>query len=168
MAATATGRVALFSIHPKYAEAILAGTKSVEFRRTPLADDVTHVVVYATAPMKMVVGIFEVDGVEALSPSSAWRKFGDVGAIDQASFKTYYAGASTAHVIKVGRAHRIASPLPLAEIDPALRPPQSFQYLSADVVGALKRQRHSARGARKRGMAIPRLLRNGSEAATLA
>ncbi len=62
MASAAIGRVALFSIHPQYAEAILAGTKSVEFRRTPLADDVTHVVVYATAPTKMVVGIFEVDG----------------------------------------------------------------------------------------------------------
>lgn len=166
MASTATGRVALFSIHPQYAEAILTGTKSVEFRRTPLADDVTHVVVYATAPTKMVVGIFEVDGVEALSPSSAWRKYSDVGAIEKTAFNAYYAGAATAHVIKVRRVQRLASPLPLAEIDPTLRPPQSFQYLAADVLGSIAPERSRARGAAKLGLGISRIVGNGSRTAT--
>ena len=38
------------SIHPVYANAILTGDKKVEFRKRRLAADVTHVLVYATAP----------------------------------------------------------------------------------------------------------------------
>lgn len=144
MASAATGRVALFSIHPHYAEAILSGTKTVEFRRTPIADDVTHVVVYATAPMKMVVGIFEVDEVEALTPASAWRKYSAVGAIDPGAFDAYYSGAAKAHVIKVRRVQRLVSPVPLAQIDPSLRPPQSFQYLDADVIEKIAPERPPA------------------------
>ncbi|WP_364512709.1 hypothetical protein [Nocardioides sp. LML1-1-1.1] len=123
----------------------------VEFRRTPIADDVTHVVVYATAPTKMVVGIFEVDAVEALTPASAWRKFGKVGAIDPDAFDAYYQGAATAHVIKVRRAERLASPLSLAQIDPALRAPQSFQYLDADVIDRIAPSRPAVSGAVGRG-----------------
>ncbi len=46
------GCIALMSIHPQYANAIVEGTKRVEFRKRPLARNVTHVIVYATAPVK--------------------------------------------------------------------------------------------------------------------
>lgn len=129
MAEGTVGRVALFSIHPTYAEAILNGTKTVEFRRTPLADDVTHVVIYATAPVQRVVGTFEVAGVESMRPTTAWRNFRKVGGIDRAAFQSYYEGAAMAHVIRVRRAQRLPEPLSLADLDPDLRPPQSFQYI---------------------------------------
>lgn len=134
MAETAPGRVALFSIHPRFADAILDGTKFVEFRRTPLADDVTHVVIYATAPVQRVVGTFEVAGVESARPKTAWKTWGHVGGIDRQSFDDYYNGAQRAYVIKVRSPQRLATPLPLAALDPALRPPQSFQYLPQTVL----------------------------------
>lgn len=37
MATGTNGRIALMSIHPQYARAILDGTKEVEFRKRPLA-----------------------------------------------------------------------------------------------------------------------------------
>ena len=64
MAQAAPGRVALMSIHPRYAHAILEGRKTVEFRKRPLAEDVTHVVIYSTVPDRAVIGYFTVDGQE--------------------------------------------------------------------------------------------------------
>ena len=52
----AAGRVAVMSIHPRYAEAILSGQKRVEFRKRRLAPDVTTVLVYATQPVGVLVG----------------------------------------------------------------------------------------------------------------
>lgn len=135
MAEGAAGRIALLSIHPAYAEGILNGTKRVEFRRTPLAGDVTHVVIYATAPVQRVVGIFEVAGVDSVRPTTAWRKFRRVGGIEKAAFDMYYDGAPRAHVIQVRRPQRLAAPVLLTDLDPDLRPPQSFQYIDPKIIG---------------------------------
>ena len=45
-------RVALMAIQPGYAEAILAGVKTVEFRKRALAPDIETVLVYETSPDK--------------------------------------------------------------------------------------------------------------------
>ncbi|GAA2102817.1 ASCH domain-containing protein [Microlunatus panaciterrae] len=136
MAQSDSGRVALFSIHPTYAEAILDGRKQVEFRRTRLPADVTHMVIYATAPVQRVVGIVEVEETESSSPRRVWAAFGTVGAIARKAFDSYYAGAATAHAIKVRNPRRLIEPVRLAHLDPNLRPPQSFQYLSRELLSA--------------------------------
>lgn len=129
MASTEAQRVALLSIRPQYAQAILAGTKSVEFRRRPLASNVNRVVIYATSPTKMVVGAFEIASIDPLPPTEAWEKFHEVGAIDKASFDHYYQGAATAYVIRIGRVVSFEEPIELAELGEDLRAPQSFVYL---------------------------------------
>ena len=72
-------RVALLSIHPRHANAIFQGedgraaTNAASFRRL-------HVVVYATSPMKTIMGWFEVDSVEHYEPldlEEARRRDGD-------------------------------------------------------------------------------------------
>ena len=138
MAQEEAGRVVLLSIHPRYADAILAGRKRVEFRRRPLADRITHIVIYATSPVQQVIGSFEVEPVEATSPDGAWGSYHEVGGIEREAFDDYYEGAIEAHVIRIGRAHALDRPLTLAEIDPNLRAPQSFTYL---------RERHLAAGS---------------------
>lgn len=149
MAASPVGRLALFSIKPSYANAILSGDKKVEFRRRPIPDDVSHVVIYATSPVQQVVGVFEVEAVESTSPTQAWERYAEVGGIDRPAFDAYYHGAAAAHVIRIRRAQAAARPFDLAEIDAALRAPQSFVYLRED-----RRTRTSA------------LLRGASESAS--
>lgn len=134
MAEPASGRVALFSIHPQFADAILDGTKQVEFRRTELPGDVTHVVIYATVPVQRVVGVFEVAGVERMKPARAWRRFSACGGISRGSFDRYFEGATSAYVIQVANPRRLSVPMRLTDIGPELRPPQSFQYLATDVI----------------------------------
>jgi predicted transcriptional regulator len=129
-----TGRVALFSIHPRYAEAILDGTKQVEFRRQGLPDDVTHIVVYATAPTQQVVGWFKIADIERLKPSRAWSRYRGVGGIDKPAFSAYYDGTDAAYVIHIESPTAFATPFSLTDIDEGLRPPQSYLYLDADRV----------------------------------
>lgn len=129
MADTPTGRVALLSIRPHYAEEILAGRKRVEFRRRALPHDVTQVVIYATAPVARVVGLFQVEAVESTTPVEAWRHYHRVGCIEQEAFRTYYEGADTAHVIRIRGVEAAGTPFLLSEVDASLRPPQSFMYL---------------------------------------
>ncbi len=162
MAETATGRVALFSIHPDYANALLDGTKRVEFRRTALPADVTRVVIYATSPVQRIVGSFEVAGVDQTPPSKAWKVYREVGGIEKQAFDRYYEGAANAFVIQARNPVRLHTPLRLSDLSESLRPPQSFMYLREDVqarMAALTR----APSRRLRVPGVPDLVRRVSK-----
>jgi predicted transcriptional regulator len=63
------------SIHPRFAQAILAGTKLVELRRVPFKRPVTHVFIYETGSSGAVVGLFEVKRVVEASPRAVWKTY---------------------------------------------------------------------------------------------
>jgi predicted transcriptional regulator len=134
MVGTTVGRVALFSIRPNYARAILDGSKEVEFRRQGLPDDVTHVVIYATAPVQHVLGMFEVAGIDKMTPSEAWKRHGHTGGIEKTAFEQYYTKAEHAFVIRVHNPQTFPTPFLLADLDENLRAPQSYMYLREDVL----------------------------------
>ncbi|WP_280406358.1 ASCH domain-containing protein [Nocardia brasiliensis] len=127
------GRIALMSIHPQYAKAIVCGKKRVEFRKRPLARDVTHVIVYATAPVKAVVAAFEVKGQQVLPPSELWRRFRMVGGISKRDFFAYYADGVAGVGIEVGKVFTPPEPLSLCGDFGIARPPQSYQYIQDTV-----------------------------------
>lgn len=123
------GRVAVMSIHPEFAEAIFAGNKQVEFRKRRLPGDVTHVIVYATAPVKAVVGAFSIAGQDTSTPSTLWRRFSSVAGISRARFFEYFAASAHGTGIKVGKILVTDGALPLNTALGIQRPPQSYQYL---------------------------------------
>jgi predicted transcriptional regulator len=118
------------SIHPKYADAILEGWKQVEFRKRPLAPDVSTAVIYATSPTKRILGEFTIDRTLLSTPRELWESVGRVGGIDVDSYMAYYAGNDSAAGILVSVARRYPRPVALAELDPAPAVPQSFTYIS--------------------------------------
>lgn len=132
MGSQRVGRVALMSIHPAYAEAILRGEKTVEFRKRPIADDVTHVIVYATAPLGAVVGAFTVTGQVTTNPRTLWQQFADVSGISKRKFFEYFGARSHGTGIGVGEVFAPAELIYLSEALGVSRPPQSFQYVPAD------------------------------------
>jgi predicted transcriptional regulator len=134
MVGTSAGRVALFSIHPRYAMAILDGSKQVEFRRQGLPEDVTHVVIYATSPVQQIVGMFEVAGISKVSPCKAWKQYNRVGGIEKTAFERYYTSAGLAFVIGVRNPQTFHTPFSLADLDEKLRPPQSYMYLCDELL----------------------------------
>lgn len=131
MDSSTIGRHVVMSVHPRFAEAIMDGRKKVEFRKRRLADDVSVVWVYATAPIQRIIGYFEVDAMHTAEPADLWRDFADVGCIDRAEFDRYYAGSNSGAGITIRKAVRLEAPVPIAELLPSGVPPQSYAYVDA-------------------------------------
>lgn len=125
-------RVALLSVHPEYAQAILDGTKTVEFRKRPLAPDVTHVAIYATQPVGRVVAVFSIEEQVTDTPRRLWHKFQKVAGISKDKFLAYYDGHKEGVGIKVGDLVGLEERETLEDAFGITRPPQSFQYFEAN------------------------------------
>lgn len=132
------GEVALVSVHPDWAEAIVDGRKTVELRRQAPKRPLDYVVVYSTSPVKRVVGWAPVREVVVGSPASIWRTWGKSSGVPRATFRAYFSGTGTGYAIVLGPAVRLEEPMPLESLG-LVRPPQSFQYLNgnADAVPGL-------------------------------
>ena len=137
MATATPRRVALMAIHPEYAEAILDGRKTVEFRKRPLASDIHSVLIYATSPVKKIVGHFFVEEIVSANPREVWRRYGDLGCIDASNFDLYFASADTAYAIRIKTACPYIDALPLSALNPQPAVPQSFAYLDCSTVDGL-------------------------------
>ena len=120
------------AIQPGYAQAILCGTKNVEFRKRALAPDIDTVLVYETAPTQAIVGAFTVGGMDLASPQILWRRHWRQAGICRAAFDRYYAGTRVAVAIFVASSRRFSQSIGLAQLDPRPAVPQSFSYLSSD------------------------------------
>ncbi len=129
--------MALLSIHPALANRLLSGEKQVEFRKRRFATDVSHVVIYATAPLHCVLGYFEVSDIEHGSPSCLWRRHRGSAGINYKEFQAYYGACRTGIAIIVGRVFTLKTPLRLKAIHGSLIAPQSFTYLSPHVLGRI-------------------------------
>jgi predicted transcriptional regulator len=117
----------LMSIRPRFAEAILCGDKSVELRRRrPSFSAGTKVLVYASSPVRRVIGWFEVGDVITASPRELWVQVKDCAGVSRQEFDDYFVGCDVAYALVVTASSRLA-PAPLR-----IRPPQSWQYLRTD------------------------------------
>lgn len=120
----------LLSIKPTFANAILEGTKIFEFRRAVFRNTtVRKIVIYASSPMRCVIGEFMIDGILALEPKKLWAVTAKGAGVDREFFDEYFRGCQIGFALKVHRPQRYAKPLRLEEHFGFLRPPQSFRYL---------------------------------------
>lgn len=140
MATPADPGIALLSIHPRYAQAIMAGTKRVEFRKQAFARPVSHIVIYETAPTGRIVGAARVAACHVASPAELWKRYGEVGAIDPTDFDGYYAGRESGVAIQLDGSP-VPLDLPLSAVGQG-RPPQNFTYLCNDALRPLDLDAH--------------------------
>lgn len=122
------------AIQPRFARAILAGTKTIEFRKRTFAANVRTVLIYETAPTQQIVGEFDLCEHVVAPPANLWRQFSDVGGIDAESFDTYFAGYDEAVGLTIASVRTYARGVALGELTPAPAIPQSFAYLDNDQV----------------------------------
>lgn len=132
MAQRSARRVALMSIHPEYAEALLAGTKTVELRRSRFANDISHILIYATSPVQKVLGWAKTGSVEEGSPTSIWEAHKSRAGISRSVYRAYFRGHPRATAIHVATPQRLEKPLALSEVEDGLKAPQSWRYLSLE------------------------------------
>jgi predicted transcriptional regulator len=120
----------LLSVKPRFAEAILCGQKTFEFRRAVFRRrNVRTVVLYASSPMQKVVGEFKIDEVLSLGLDALWGATQEGGAIDRCYFDNYFRGRTTGYALKVKAVRRYRLPLCLRADFGIDHPPQSFRYI---------------------------------------
>jgi predicted transcriptional regulator len=133
---------AIISIHPNYADAILAGKKTIELRRRiPELPSGTRLWIYATRPTGAVIGVATIQEVARAHPSAIWKKHRDGAGVDHASFKAYFHGTQQGVAILL-EAVRHVGPITvhqLREIRDSFHPPQVLMRLTASESLAIRK-----------------------------
>jgi len=81
----------VLSLKPRFAEAILDGSKTVELRRTRLlAPPGTCLVLYASSPVMAVVGTATLAAIDTASPTAIWRRHNSRVGLGRAEYDTYF------------------------------------------------------------------------------
>lgn len=120
----------LISIKPEFVEKIFAGTKKYEFRKSLFKrNDVKSVVVYATAPVKRIVGEFEIVGILSGDVNLIWRITEKYSGITKSYYDLYFQKRKIANALQIGRLTKFKKTKTLSDYNIA-RAPQSFCYIS--------------------------------------
>lgn len=126
----------LMSLKASYAERILNGQKTVEIRRR-FADKWSghRVGLYASAPVRSLVGEAKISAVASDHPSAIWEKFGAKIGGSKDEFDTYVEGASEIYAIVLEEVVSYTSRAPISQLSDFvgrdLVPPQSYCSLHA-------------------------------------
>ena len=119
----------LLSIKPEFALKIFNGSKRYEYRRVIFKrGEVTTVVVYASDPIKKVIGEFEIGEILHEEPQALWAKTGDQAGITKKRFLEYFENRTKGYAINVKEAREYNTPISLDNFM-LFWPPQSFMYL---------------------------------------
>ena len=122
----------LLSIHPVFASAIIARIKLYEFRKKFPVDYSGRVYVYATNPIKKIIGYFKTRMIEKDSTESLFAKYGAFSSISKVDFFIYYGEMAQGIVIHIGDVigfHYGVNPL-----DFSIKPPQNYRFLSDEQI----------------------------------
>ena len=118
----------VLSIKPEFANKIFDGTKKFEFRRAIFKNpEVKTVSVYASSPVKKVIGEFEIDSIINEELESLWKKTSSFSGISKDYFDKYFWDKTAGYAIKIKNVKKYRKPKSLKE-DFELAPPQSFAY----------------------------------------
>jgi predicted transcriptional regulator len=130
-------RALLLSVRPRYAHAILNGTKTAEIRRQrPAVRSGTLVIIYATKPVGAIVGTARISGISSGNPADMWEQHQRSTGVTGAEYEAYLAGAETAYLLFLRKVQRLEPLLTLEQIRSAttFQPPQSYRYLNQDML----------------------------------
>lgn len=134
---------AIISIHPRHANAILDGAKTVELRRRiPTLSVGTRLWIYATLPVGAVIGLATVDRIVRGEPKEIWLEFGDQTGIDQMDFDAYFSGAEEAIGLLLVDVQRSLEQVEIAQLRglrDGFHPPQVMMALSSHEAQQLHR-----------------------------
>lgn len=132
----------VLSIKPVYSEKILAGSKTVELRRRfPVsAPNGALAYIYATSPVKAMVGTAAIRDVWKLPVEQIWAEFKNKALIARDQFDKYFDGLDHGFALIFDDVKAFSRPLPLSELREkfGFEPPQSFLYAKHGLRQALK------------------------------
>jgi predicted transcriptional regulator len=129
------------ALRPRFAAAILDGTKTVELRRRRIAVPTgSLLVLYSSSPEKALIGTARLDALVADEPDRLWPHVASRAGISHAEYGHYAAGASVMSALVLTDALRLSRGVTLATLRTAcgdFTVPQSYRYLGAEELKAI-------------------------------
>ena len=126
-------RMVVLSLKPRFAEAILAGAKTVELRRTvPKIVVPTRALLYAASPERALVGTCVITSVRSADLTALWHEHGPRSDLSLDEFQQYFEGVTKGTALTLSNPQALSRPIPLQDLRASprnFRPPQSFAYV---------------------------------------
>ena len=123
----------LLSIKPEYAKSILEGKKKFEFRKIRCHKDVRRIILYATFPLKSVVGEAEIEEVLQDTPSEIWKVTRDKAGITKKFYDAYYKGKKKAVAYRLKNVKTYSTPRSLVDLG-VEKVPRSYVYIDDAII----------------------------------
>ena len=128
----------IMSIHPKWAELIYEGKKTIEWRKTCPKGGLDKVFLYETAPVKKVTGYFYCVRIEGISLTDKDAKFlrkdyvESAGCVPMERLKKYQGHSKYIVGLKIGKVVKFTDDKRDLDDFNVKRAPQSWQYTEVD------------------------------------
>lgn len=136
-------RMIVLSLKPRFTEAILAGTKTVELRRTrPKIEVPTRALLYATTPVRALLGTCIITEVRSANLTALWRDYGSRSELSHNEFARYFEGLDVGTALTLSHQQPLDRMVPLQALraNPrGFRPPQCFAYVDTKTGNRLLR-----------------------------
>lgn len=125
----------LISLSPDNAEKILSGSKSVEIRRRFSKNwENKRATLYASGPIRALVGEAEIVRVVAGHPERIWCHFGHLVGCKREHYDAYVGAQGLVYAIVLDKVSAFNEEIPIEQLshllDESLRPPQSYLRLT--------------------------------------
>ena len=132
------------AVKPEYANKLIYGKKDIELRKMkPNVQSGDFVIIYASAPVKAVLGFGKIKAVITCDPQGMWNEYSKRLGINELSFYSYYKGYNKAVGIEFEMIRPI-TPIDLQDlrnVDPNFHPPQIYRYVTNDDIIAVLSKR---------------------------
>lgn len=136
----------LLSVRPRFASALLDGSKTVELRRrrAHIADGALCLL-YASSPTCALVGALRVATTDVGSAETLWSRYADAMGLAREEYERYLDGAAQPCAIVVAATASFAQPVRLADLrrrSRAFVAPQSYRFLRGHEAQSLLNGQH--------------------------
>lgn len=119
---------AILSIKPEFVEKIMIGEKKYEFRRKIFKQNVDTVIVYASSPVKAIVGEFIIEDILNSDLETLWDMTHKEAGISKDFFLSYFKYLDKGYAIKIKSFIPYEKFIDINQLGIAI-PPQSYIYL---------------------------------------
>ncbi|MEC3905539.1 ASCH domain-containing protein [Tamlana sp. 2201CG12-4] len=130
----------IISVKPEYARKILKGEKTIELRKCApkKAGKDDYILIYVTAPVKELWGIYKIENIIKEKPITLWENFGEKTGITKQEFNNYFKENKNAFGIQLQEVKNLFKHSikldNLKNLIPGFMPPQTYSYIDSNLI----------------------------------
>ncbi len=118
----------ILPIYPEYIDLIIKGKKKYEFRKFTCKKEVKTILLYATHPIKAIVGEAKILDIIKNTPENVWEMTKDFAGMSKEAFDIYYCDKKVAIAYELGNIKTYKTPKSLKDFNLDIVP-RSFAYV---------------------------------------